>query len=176
MPPGEEGGGRPRGGRAEGGAQNPGGGFEGQRGREAGSVGGEGGGAGARGRGGERLETRLQGVRVGRRRLQKRIGEVHKDPSVRSLSSPVLLLNSFPPCLPSLFSPAWSPRRCVTASPAGSRGEATAKLSAELHRVVKPGRLRVLASLGRGCATDSGGQTWALSIPSILLLLPGFSG
>lgn len=50
MPPREEeGGSRPRGGRAEGGAQNPGGGFEGQRGREAGSVGGEGGGTGALG-------------------------------------------------------------------------------------------------------------------------------
>lgn len=64
----------------------------------------------ARGRGGERLETRLQGVRVGRRRLEKRIGEVHKDPSVRSLSSPILLLNSFPPCLPSLFSPGLEPQ------------------------------------------------------------------
>lgn len=59
MPPGEEEGrGRPRGGRAEGGAQNPGGGFEGQRGRKVGSVGGEGGGAGALGWGPDRKEVR----------------------------------------------------------------------------------------------------------------------
>lgn len=171
MPPGEEGGGRPRGGRAEGGAQNPGGGFEGQRGREAGSVGGEGGGAGAR------------GWRPGFRECVSG-GEGWRRGSARSTGTPAcaLYLPLFCFLIPSrlvfpLFSArAWSPRRCVTASPAGSRGEATAKLSAELHRVAKPGRLRVLASLGRGCATDSGGQTWALSIPSILLLLPGFSG
>jgi hypothetical protein len=139
MPPGEEeGGGRPRRGRAEGGAQNPGGGFEGQRGREAGSVGGDGGGAGAQGWGPGR-----KGVRVGRerrRRLEKRISEVHKDPSVRSLSSPILLLNSFPPCLPSLFRPGlepqtlrhsfscWRERRsnCKTFRRTSPRGEAWA--------------------------------------------------
>lgn len=70
---------------------------------------------------------------------------------------------------------AWSPRRCVTASPAGARGEATAKLSAELHRVAKPGLLRGLASQRLGCATDLGGLSWAPSIPSILPLQLGFS-
>lgn len=70
---------------------------------------------------------------------------------------------------------AWSPRRCVTASPAGAGGEATAKLSAELHRVARPGLLRGLANRGRERATDSGGQTWAASTPSILPLQPVFS-
>lgn len=111
MPPGEEeGGGRPRGGRAEGGAPNPGGGFEGQRGREAGSVGGEGGGAGGAG-----LGTRPQGARVGRERRgmareEDRRGPAAPSPACALLSSSTLLLKSFPPRLPSLFSPGLEPQ------------------------------------------------------------------
>lgn len=84
MPPGEEEtGGRPRGGRAEGGAPNPGGGFEGQRGREVGSVGGEGGGAGTRGWGPGRRE-RASGGREGDGRRGGSARSTRPVPSVRS--------------------------------------------------------------------------------------------
>lgn len=110
-------------------------------------------------------------------------GEGWRRGSARSTRTPacVLYLPLFCFLIPSrLVFPrfsarAWSPRRCVTASLAGARREATAKLSAQLHRVAKPGLLRGLPSRGWGCATDSGGQTWAPSIPSILPLLAGFS-
>lgn len=174
MPPREEeGGGRPRGGRAEGGAPNPGGGFEGQRGREAGSVGGEGGGAGVRGSGPSHREHTSGGI--GGVEQERRIRVVQKDHPQRALFylPPLCLIPSrlvFP-----LFSArAWSPRRCVTASPAGAGCEATAKLSAELHRVARPGLLRGLANRGLGRATDSGCQTWVASTRSILPLLPVF--
>lgn len=64
----------------------------------------------ARGRRAGDLAARECVGRERRRRLEKRIGEVHKDPSVRSLSSPILLLNSFPPCSPSLFRPGLEPQ------------------------------------------------------------------
>lgn len=113
---GEEGrrreGGWPGGGRAEGGAQNPGGGFEGQRGREAGSVGGEGEEARASagpGPGPERESAK--GERKGRRRGGS-AGSTRTPACALSLAlgRPPSPRRAFP-----LFSVrAWSPRRCVT--------------------------------------------------------------
>lgn len=108
---------------------------------------------------------------------ERRVSVVQKDHPQRALFYLLPLCFLIPSRLvfPLFSARAWSPRRCVTASPAGAGCEATAKLSAELHRVARPGLLRGLANRGLRRATDSGGETWVSSTRSILPLLPVFS-
>lgn len=123
MPPGEEEGGRQAGGGGRREEQSPGGGFEGQRGREAGSVGGEGEEARGWGRGGR--------ARAGSQRWQRReeASRAPGGPQCALLRS-LLFARISPPRLPSLLYPGLEPQTLRHNSPAGAGGEATAKLSA----------------------------------------------
>ncbi|XP_037601896.1 protein argonaute 12-like isoform X2 [Cebus imitator] len=169
MPPGEEeGGGRPGGGRAGGGAQTRGGGFEGQRGREAGSVGGEGEEARA-----ERGWGRGRGESVGRERKgwrERSTRRVQEDPSARPFSCcPVS--QSLPASPSSLLSRPGAPD--VASQLPGWRGRGSnCKTFRKLHGVVGPG-LRGLAGPGRGVQlTQVARPRPAASAPPSRLFLP----